>query len=142
MGEGSVLQKLGPVQLQSMDAATNEVDTAMPQTGQIPHGLEVGFKQGSLLAGETAQPLPTAEPEVLRGHQQPGETGAKWGPRVQGEDHPAGKEALRVIPEPLLQVATDPLLLPPRAAEDLTEALPGLLKGVAVVVVLAATASQ
>ena len=79
----------------------------------------MGFKQGSLLTGETAQPLPTAEPEVLRGHQQPGETGAKWGPRVQGEDHPAGKEALRVIPEPLLQVPTDLSPVLPQVAEVL-----------------------
>ena len=77
LGEGTVLQKLGTVRLQSTDAATNAVDTAMPQTGQIPHGLEVGFKQVILLTGETVQPLPTAEPEVPRDHRQPGETGAK-----------------------------------------------------------------
>jgi hypothetical protein len=107
MGEGCVLQKLGTVRLQSTDAATNAVDTAMPRTGQILHGLEGGFKQVILLTEETVQPLPTAEPEVLRDHQQPGETGAKWGPTVQGEGHPASKEALRVIPEPLQWVATD-----------------------------------
>jgi hypothetical protein len=40
-------------------------------------------------------------------------------------------------------VAADPLLLLPRVAEALTEALPGLLKEEAVVVVvLAATGSQ
>ena len=73
MREGSVLQKLGTVRLQS----TNAVDTAMPRTGEIPHGLEAGFKQVILLTGETVRPLPTAEPEVLRDHQQPGETEAK-----------------------------------------------------------------
>jgi hypothetical protein len=123
MGEGSILQKLGRVRLQSTDAATNAVDTAMPRTGQIPHGLEVGFKQVILLTGKTVQPLPTAEPEVLRDHQQPGETGAKWGPTGQGKGHPASKEALRVIPEPLPWAATDPLLLLPRAAEALPEVL-------------------
>ncbi len=126
MGEGSVLQKLGTVRLQSTDAATNAVDTAMPRTGQILHGLEVGFKQVILLTGKTVQPLPTAEPEVLRDHQQPGETGA-----VQGEGHPASKEALRVIPEPLLQVATDLSLLLPQLAEALPEVLPELLQWVA-----------
>jgi len=131
MGAGSVLQKLGTVRLQSTDAATNAVDTAMPRTGQIPHGLEVGFKQVILLTGETVQLLPTAEPEVLKDHQQPGETGAKWGPRVQGEGHPASKEALRVIPEPLLQVATDLSLLLPQLAETLPEVLPELLQWVA-----------
>jgi hypothetical protein len=115
MGEGSVQQKLGTVRLQSTDAATNAVGTAVPRTGQIPHGLQVGFKQVILLTGETVQPLSTAEPEVLRDHQQLGETGAKWGPTVQGEGHPASKEALRVIPEPLLQVATDPSALLPEA---------------------------
>ena len=108
MGEGSVLQKHGTVRLQSTGAATNAVDTAMPRTGQILHGLDVGFKQVILLTGETVQPLLTAEPGLLRDHQQPGETGAKGGPAVQGKGHPARKEALRVIPEPLLQVATDP----------------------------------
>ena len=142
MGEGSVLQKLGTVPLQSTDAATNAVDTAMPRTGEIPHGLEVGFKQVILLTGEIVQPLPTAEPEVLRDHQQPGETGAKWGPAVQGEDHPTSKEALTVIPGTLLQVAIDLSLLLPQAAEALTEDLLGLLKGVAVVVVLAGVGSQ
>jgi hypothetical protein len=39
-------------------------------------------------------------------------------------------------------VATDLSPLLPRAAEALTEALSGLLKGVAVVVVLAATGNQ
>ena len=107
MGEGTILQKLGTVRLQSTDAATNAVDTAMPRTGEIPHGLEAGFKQVILLTGETVRPLPTAEPEVLRDHQQPGETEAKWGPRVRGEDHPVSKGALRVIPDPLLQVAID-----------------------------------
>jgi hypothetical protein len=131
MGEGSVLQKLGTVRLQSTDAATNPVDTAMPRTGQIPHGLEVGFKQVILLTGETVQPFPTAEPEVLRDHQQLGETGAKWGPTVQGEGHPASKEALRVIPEPLLQVGTDLSPLPPRAAEALPEVLSEFLLWVA-----------
>lgn len=48
-------------------------------------------------------------------------------------------EALReALLEPLPWAATDPLLLLPRAAE----ALPGLLKGVAVVVVLAAGGPQ
>jgi hypothetical protein len=77
MGEGSVLQKLGRVPLQSTDAVTNAVDTAMHRTEQIPHGPQVGFKQVNLLRGETVQPVPIAEPEVLRNHQQPGETGAK-----------------------------------------------------------------
>jgi len=108
MGEGSVPQKLGRVRLQSTDAATNAVDTAMLRTGQIPHGLEVGFKQIILLTEETVEPLLTAEPEVLRDHQQPMETGATWGPRVQGEGQPASKEVLRAVPVPLLQVATDP----------------------------------
>jgi len=132
LGEGSVLQKLGTVRLQSTDAATNTVDMAMPRTGQIPHGLEVGFKQVILLTGETIQPLPTAEPEVLRDHQQPGETGAKWGPTVQGEGHPASKEALRVIPEPLLQVATDLSPLLPQVAEALPEVLSELLQWVVI----------
>jgi hypothetical protein len=131
MGEGSILQKLGTVRLQSTDAATNAVDMAMPRTGQIPHGLEVGFKQVILLTGKTVQPLPTAEPEVLRDHQQPGETGAKWGPTVQGEGHPASKEALRVIPEPLLQVATDLSPLLPQVGEALPEVLSELLLWVA-----------
>jgi hypothetical protein len=131
MGEGSILRKLGTVRLQSTDAATNAVDTAMPRTAQIPHGLEVGFKQVILLTGETVQPLPIAEPEVLRDHQQPGETGAKWGPTVQGEGHPASKEALRVIPEPVLQVATDLSPLFPQVAEALPEALSELLQWVA-----------
>jgi hypothetical protein len=77
MGEGSVLQKLGRVQLQSTDAATNGVDTATPRTEQVPNGLEVGFKQVLLLTGGTVQPLPKAEPEVRRDHQRPGQTGAK-----------------------------------------------------------------
>jgi len=128
LGEGSVLQKLGMVRLQSTDAVTNAVDTAMPRAGQILHGLEVGFKQVILLTGETAQPLPTAEPEVLRDHQQPGETGAKWGPTVQEEGHPASQEALRVIPEPLLQVAADLSPLLPQVAEALPEILPELLQ--------------
>lgn len=52
-------------------------------------------------------------------------------------------EALReALLEPLPWAATDPLLLLPRAAEALTEALSGLLKGVAVVVVLAAGGPQ
>jgi hypothetical protein len=131
MGEGSVLQKLGKVPLQSTDAAMNAVDTAMHRTEQIPHGLEVGFKQVILLTGETVQPLPTAEPEVLRDHQQPGELGAKWCPTVQGESDPASKEALRVIPEPLLQVATDLSRLLPGAAEAPPEVLPELLQWVA-----------
>ena len=115
MREVSVLQKLGTVRLQFTDAATNAVDTAMPRTGQIPHGLEVGFKQVILLTEETVQPFPTAGPEVLRDHQQLGETGATWSPRVQGEGHPASKEALRVIPVPLLQVAADPSAFLPQA---------------------------
>jgi hypothetical protein len=124
MGEGSILQKLGTVRLQS----TNVVDTAMPRTGQIPHGLEAGIKQVILPTGETVRPLPTAIPEVLRDHQQPGETGAKRGPRVRGEGHPASKGALRVIPEPLLRMAIDPSLLLPRVAEALPEVLPELLQ--------------
>ena len=113
MGEGSILQRLGRVRLQSTGAATNTVDTAMPRTEQTPYGLEVGFKQVILLTGETVQPLPTAEPEVRRDHQQPGETGAKWDPTVQGKGHPASKEGLRAVPESLLQVATDPSALLP-----------------------------
>ena len=70
MGEGSVLQKLR--NSDSIYGRTNAVETAMPRTGQIPHGLEAGFKQVILLTGETVQPLPKAEPEVLRDHQQPG----------------------------------------------------------------------
>ena len=131
MGEGSVLQKLGTVRLQSTDAVTNAVDTAMPRAGQILHGLEVGFKQVILLTGGTVQPLPTAEPEVLRDHQRPGETGAKWGPTVQWEGHPASKEALRVIPGTLLRAAIDLSLLLPRVAEALPEVLPELLQWVA-----------
>ncbi len=123
MGEGSILQKLGRGRLPSTDAATNAVDTAMPRTGQIPHGLEVGLNQVIPLTGETVQPLPTAEPEVLRDHQQPGETGAKWGPTVQGKGHPVSKEGLRVIPEPLLRVATDLSPLLPWEAEALREVL-------------------
>jgi hypothetical protein len=177
MGEGSILQKLGKVRLQSTDAATNAVDTAMPRTEQIPHGLEAGFKQVILLTGKPVQPLPTAEPEVRRDHQQPGETGAKGCPTIQGKGHPGSEEGLRVITESLRQAATDlspllpgaaeslpevlpelhlwvtidPLVLPPgralaglllllpRVAEALTEALLGVLQEVAVVVVLAAT---
>jgi hypothetical protein len=131
MGEGSILQKLGTVRLQSTDAATNAVDTAMPRTGQIPHGLEVGFKQVILLTGETFQPLPTAEPEVLRDHQQPGETGAKWGLTVQGKGHLASKEGLRPHPEPLLQVAIDLSPLLPQVLEALREVLSELLQWVA-----------
>ena len=78
MGEGSVLQKLGTARLQSTDAVTNAVDTAMPRTGQIPDDLEVGFKQAIPLTGETAHHFLTAEPAVLRDLQQPGETGTKW----------------------------------------------------------------
>ena len=54
-------------------------------------------------------------------------------------------EALRkalLEPLPWAWAATDPLLLLPRAAEALMEALPGVLKGVAVVVVLAAAGCQ
>ena len=131
MGEGSIPQRLGRVRLQSTDAATNAVDTAMHRTEQIPHGLEAGLNQVILLTGETVQPLPTAEPEVLRDHQQPGETEAKWGPRVRGEDHPVSKGALRAIPEPLLQVAIDLSLLLPRVAEALSGVLPELLQRVA-----------
>jgi len=116
MGEGSILQKLGRVRLQSTDAATNAVDTAMPRTEQIPHGLEAGLKQVILLTGKTVQPLPTAESEVRRDHQQPGETGPKWGPTVQGEGHPASEEALRALPESLLQGATDSSALLPKEA--------------------------
>ncbi len=58
MGEGTVLQKLGTVRLQS----TNAADTAMHRTGKIPHGLEADIKQVILLTGETVRPLPTAEP--------------------------------------------------------------------------------
>jgi len=115
MEEGFILQMPETVRRQSTDAATNAVDTAMPRTGQIPHGLEADLKQVILLTGEKVQPLPTAEPEVLRDHQQPGETGAKWGPTVQGKGHPASKEALRAIPEFLLQAATDPLAFLPEA---------------------------
>ena len=131
MEEGSILQMPETVRRQSTHAATNAVDTAMPRTGQIPHGPEAGLKQVILLTGKTIQPLPTAEPEVLRDHQQLGETGAKWGPTVQGEGHPASKEALRTILEPLLQVATDlsPLLL--QVAEALREVLSELLLRVA-----------
>ena len=119
MGEGSILQKLGTVRLQSTGAATNAADTAMLRMEQIPHGLEAGLKQVILLTGETVQPLPIAEAEVRRDHQQPGETGAKWGPAFQGEGHPASEEGLRAIPESLLQVATDPSALLPRATRAL-----------------------
>jgi len=52
-------------------------------------------------------------------------------------------EVLReALLEPLTWAATDPLPLLPQAAEALTEALPGLLREVAVVVVLAATGPQ
>ena len=127
MREGSVLQKLGTVRLQSMDA----VDTAMPRTGQIPHGLEVGFKQVIPLTGETPHPFPTAEPAVLRDLQQPGETGTKRPLGVQVEDHRVNKGTLKALPELLPKVAIDPLLLLPRVAEVPTEALPGLLQWVA-----------
>jgi len=127
-GEGSVLQKLRTVRLQSTDAATNAVDTAMPRTGQIPHGLEVGFKQVILLTGETVQPLPTAEPAVLRDHQRPGETGAKRPLEVQVKDHRVNKGALKALPELPPQVAADPSPLLPQVAEALTEALPGPLQ--------------
>ncbi len=112
MAEGSILQKLRMVRLQSTDVATSAVDMAMPRTGQIPKDLGVGFKQLILLTRETVQPLSTGEQEVLKDRQQPGETGAKWGFGVQGKGHPASKVALGGIPEPLLQVATDlsPLL--------------------------------
>lgn len=106
MGEGSVLQELGRVRLQSTGLATNAVGTAMPRAERISHGLRVGFKQVILFTGETVQPLPRAEPEVRRDHQQPGESGA-----VQGKGHPGSKEALRAIPESLLQGATDPSAL-------------------------------
>jgi hypothetical protein len=111
MGEDSVLQKLGRVRLQSTDTATNAVDKAMRRTGQISHGLEASLKQVILLTGKTVQPLPTVKPEVRRDHQQPGETGAKWGLKAQGKGHPANKEDLRVVLESLLQVATDPSAL-------------------------------
>jgi hypothetical protein len=123
MGEGFILQRLGRVRLQSTDA----VDTAMPRIGQIPHGLKAGLKQVILLIGKAVQPLPAAEPEVLRDHQQSVETGAKWDPTVQGKGHPASKEALRAIREPLLQVATDLSILLPQVAEALPEVLSELL---------------
>ena len=111
MGEGSVLQKLGTVRLQSTDATTNAVDTAMLRTGQIPHGLEVGFKQAIPLTGETAHPFPTAEPAVLRDLQRPGETGAKRPLGVQVKDHRVNKGPLKALPESLQWVATDPSAL-------------------------------
>ena len=123
MGEGSVLQKLGTVRLQSTDAATNAVDTAMPRTGQIPHGLEVGFKQVILLTGETVQPLPTAEPAILRDHQRPGETGAKRPLEVQVKDHRVSKGALKALPELPPQVAADPSPLLPQVPEVLLAVL-------------------
>jgi hypothetical protein len=126
-GEGSVLQKPGRVRFQSTDAVTNAVDTAMARKGQIPHGLEVGFNQVILPTGETVQPFPTAEPEVLRDHQQPGETGAKWDPAVQGEGRPVSQEGLRVIPECLLQVATGLSPLLPGTTEAIPEVLSELL---------------
>jgi hypothetical protein len=101
MGEGSVLQKLGTVRLQSTGATTNAADRAMPRTGQIPHGLEIGFKQVILLTGETVQPLPTAEPAVLRDLQRPGETGTKRPLGVQVKDHRVNKGPLKALPEPL-----------------------------------------
>ena len=116
MGEGSVLQKLGTVRLQSTDATTNAVDTAMLRTGQIPHGLEVGFKQAIPLTGETAHPFLTAEPAVLRDLQRPGETGAKRPPGVQVKDHQVSKGTLKAIPDPLPWAATGLSLLLPRAA--------------------------
>jgi len=123
MEEGFILQMPETVRRQSTDAATNAVDTAMPRTGQIPHGPEAGLKQVILLTGKTVQALPTAEPEVLKDHRQPGETGAKGPPVLQGKGHPASKEALRAIPELLLQVATDLSPLLPRIAEAPPEAL-------------------
>ena len=99
MGEGSVLQKLGTVRPQSTDATMNAVDTAMPQTGQIPHGLEVGFKQVIPLTGETARPFPTTEPAVLRDLQRPGETGTKRPLGVQAKDHRVNKGPLKALPE-------------------------------------------
>lgn len=102
VGEGSILRKLGRVLLRS----TAVVDRAMHRTEQIPHGLQAGFKQILLPTEETVRPLPTTEPEVLRDLQPPGETGA-----VQGKGHPASRETLKVIPEPLLQVTTDLFLL-------------------------------
>ena len=131
MGEGSILQKLGRVQLQFTDAATNAVGAAMHRTGQIPHGLEAGLKQVILLTGKTVQPFPTVEPEVRRDHQQPGETGAKWDPTVQGKGHPASQEDLRAVPESLLLVAPDLSPLLPRAAEAFPEVLSELLLWVA-----------
>jgi len=111
MGEGSVLQKLGTVRLQSTGATTNAADAAMPRTGQIPHGLEIGFKQVTLLTGETVQPLPTAEPEVLRDLQRPGETGTKRPLGVQVKDHRVNKGPLKALPGLLQWVATDPSAL-------------------------------
>ena len=125
-----------------------------------------------LLTGETTHRFPTAEPAVLRDLQRPGETGAKQPLEAQLKDHRVSKGALKALPELLPQVAVDPspllpqvaevllgvllevllgllpwmaadpLLLLPRVAEALTEVLSGLLKGVAVVVVLAATGCQ
>jgi hypothetical protein len=111
MREGSVLQKLGTVRLQSMDATTNAVDTAMPRTGQIPHGLEVGFKQVIPLTGETAHPFPTAEPPVLRDLQRSGETVTKRPLGVQVEDHRVNKGPLKALPGLLQWVAIDPSTL-------------------------------
>jgi hypothetical protein len=124
MGVGSVLQKLGTARLQSTDAATNAVDTAIPRTGQIPHDLEVGFKQAIPVTGKTAHHFPTAEQAVLRNLQQPGETGTKRPIGVQVKDHRVSKGPLKALPERLQWVATDPsallreaqvgpLLLPP-----------------------------
>ena len=115
MGKGSVLQKLGTVRLQSTDATTNAVDTAMLRTGQIPHGLGVGFKQVILLTGETAHPFPTAEPAVLRDLQRPGETGMKRPLGVQVKDHQVNKGPLKALPGLLQWVATDPSAFLPEA---------------------------
>jgi hypothetical protein len=111
MGEGSVLQKLGTVQPQSTDAATNAVDIAIPRRGQIPRGLEAGLKRVILLTGETAHPFLTAEPAVLRDLQRPGETGAKQPLGLQVKDHRVNKSSLEVPPELLPRAATDPSAL-------------------------------
>ena len=134
MGAGSVLQKLGTVRLQSTDATTGAVDPAMPRKGQVPHGLEVGFKRVILLTGETAHPFPTVELEVLRDLQRAGEAGTKRSFRVQVEDRRVNKKASKALPGFLPWVATDPsallrealvdlLLLPPWVAEVLLEVL-------------------
>ena len=115
MREVSVLQKLGTVRLQSTDATTNVADTATLRTGQIPHGLEVGFKQVIPLTGETAHPFPAAEPAVLRDLQRPGETGTKQPHGVQVEDHRVNKGPLKVLPKLPQWVAADPSDLPREA---------------------------